>query len=72
VSLIGKPVEHGLAEPGIRKHLWPLGERQVGGHDDGRFLRPFGDDLEEQFGGLCSAKTSAGSSNDLVQPIFVM
>ena len=51
VGLIGEPVEHGLAEPGIGKDLWPFGEGQVGGHDNGRFLRPLGDDLEEQLGG---------------------
>ena len=27
VSLIGQPVEHGFAEPGIGKYLWPFGKR---------------------------------------------
>ena len=47
VCLIGKPVKHGLAEPGVGEDLGPLGEGQVGGHDDGGLFRPLGDDLEE-------------------------
>jgi len=27
MSLIGQPIEHGLAEPGIGKDLWPFGKR---------------------------------------------
>ena len=51
MCLIGKPVEQGLAETGVGEDARPLGEGQVGGHDDSGFFRPFGDDLEEQFGG---------------------
>ena len=51
MGLIGEPIEHRLAQPGIGKDLRPFGERQVGRHDNGCFFRPLSDDLEEQFGG---------------------
>ena len=50
VCLIGEPVEHGLAEPGIGKDLRPLGERQAGGHDQRGTFTSFGDDLEQELG----------------------
>src|SRR5271166_1620011 len=57
VSLVGESIEHGLAEPSIGKHLWPLRERQIGGHDNGRFFRPFGNDLKEKLGGHLGVAT---------------
>ena len=64
MRLIGEPVEHGLAEPGIGEDLRPFRKRQVGGHNDGRFLRPLGDDLEEQFGGNLGQRDIAQFSSE--------
>jgi len=65
VRLVGEPVEHGLAEPGVGKDLRPLGEGQVGGDDHGGLFRPLGDDLEEQFGGhFCQRHITEFIDND--------
>ncbi len=34
----------------VRKHLRPLRERQIRGHDQAGAFGPFGDDLEQQLG----------------------
>jgi hypothetical protein len=50
VSAIGDPVQQRFTEAGIRNHLSPLGERQIGSHDDGGLLSSLSDDLEEELG----------------------
>jgi hypothetical protein len=57
VGLVGQAIEHGLAEPGDGEDLWPLGEGQVGGHDEGSPFGAFGDDLEEQLCGDLASGT---------------
>jgi hypothetical protein len=49
VRLVGEPIDERFAQSSIGDHLRPLGERQVGGDDDRRSLRPVGDHLEHQF-----------------------
>src|SRR5689334_16458746 len=51
VRLIGEPVDKCFAEPRVWDHRRPFRERQVGGHDHRRFLRPVGNDLEDQLAG---------------------
>ena len=50
MRLIGKSIEHGLAEPCLGEDLRPLREGQVGGHDDSGLFGSLGDHLEEQLG----------------------
>jgi hypothetical protein len=49
MSAIGDAIDERLAQPGVRNHLGPFGEGQVGGQDDGGFFGPFGHDLEQEF-----------------------
>src|SRR6266705_2802326 len=46
----GEPVHDRGGQAGVGEGLAPLAERRVGGHRDGGFLFPFGDDLEQQLG----------------------
>jgi hypothetical protein len=50
VCLVGEPIEHGLAEPGVGEDLRPLGEGQVGCYDDRSLFGSLRDHLEEQLG----------------------
>jgi len=43
VSLIGEPVKHSLAQPGVSEDLRPFRERQVGGHDYRSFFSALSD-----------------------------
>ena len=48
VRTVREPVDQRLAQPRVGDDLRPFRERQVGGHDHRRLLRPVGDHLEHQ------------------------
>ena len=50
VCPVGDAVQHRLAQPSVRNHLRPLGERQVRRQHHGRFLGSVGDHLEQELG----------------------
>ena len=50
MGAIGDPVQQGFAEPGIWKHLRPLGKCEFDGQDQRAALGAVGDDLEEKLG----------------------
>src|SRR3712207_9470313 len=65
VGAVGDAVEQGFAEPGVRDDLGPLGERQVGGQDDGGFFGALRDHLEQELGADLGERRSEEHTSEL-------
>ncbi len=63
-AVVQDTVENGGGNCNVGKNLVPLGEDFVGGKDDGSFLIPSGDELEEQIGTLDIHRKIANLIND--------
>ena len=48
VAMIGQPIEHGGGHFGAAEDLWPIGEGEVGGDQQGGVLVEFADQVEQQ------------------------